>query len=145
MRRGEFSYTDGSTRKQLRRIVARRSFAIGASDMYGLPRELDILEQQADSLQARLDHVRRLLSRQHRQRWSRQTYTGVLKLVPADGGESKRALDRKARMESALPQVAITLVAPADSLRLFIACLEDEAGAVNAEVLQYVLVPLSRT
>jgi hypothetical protein len=40
--------------------VADGSFAIGAGDVYGFPRKLCILKQQAYALQAGLDHVRLL-------------------------------------------------------------------------------------
>lgn len=44
----------------------------------------------------------------------------VLKLVPADGSESNRVLDRKARAKPPLPEMATTLVAPADRVQLFV-------------------------
>jgi len=36
------------------------ALAVGAGDVYGLPGEVDILQQEADALQSRLDHGREM-------------------------------------------------------------------------------------
>jgi hypothetical protein len=46
----ELPNTDESTLEQGRGMVADGSFTVCASDVYGLPREVDILQQQAYSL-----------------------------------------------------------------------------------------------
>lgn len=48
-------------------MVAYGALAIGASNVYGLPWDLDIFQKQADALQSGLDHGRGGSSRSHRQ------------------------------------------------------------------------------
>ena len=56
MWRREFTTLGRPGREQGRRVVADGAFPVGAGDMYGLPRELDVLQKLADPLQAGLDH-----------------------------------------------------------------------------------------
>jgi hypothetical protein len=44
MRGSECSYSDSSAFEKCGCIMADRPFAIGASDMYSFPRELDVFE-----------------------------------------------------------------------------------------------------
>lgn len=56
MRRGESAIAYLPTRQEGRRSAAYGSFAIGASDVYCLPRNGNVLHEPGDPLQARLDH-----------------------------------------------------------------------------------------
>jgi hypothetical protein len=56
MWRREFTTLQLPTRNQGRGVVAYRPFAIGAGNVYGLPRELHILQELANAFQAGLDH-----------------------------------------------------------------------------------------
>jgi hypothetical protein len=52
----EFTTLELPTRDQGRGVVAYRPFPVGASNVYGLPWKLDILQELADPFQAGLDH-----------------------------------------------------------------------------------------
>lgn len=56
----------GSARQQRRRVGADGTLAVGAGNVYGLPWKVDVLEEKANPLEARLDHGR--LSGQHERR-----------------------------------------------------------------------------
>lgn len=56
MWRCEFTTFDESAGEQGRCIVADGSFAIGSGNVNGLPREVDVFQEQADPFQAGLDH-----------------------------------------------------------------------------------------
>lgn len=56
MRRSEFPKLDLLTLDQLGGVVAYRPLAVGASDMYRSPWELDILQELANPRQTGLDH-----------------------------------------------------------------------------------------
>lgn len=56
MWRCEFAALYKSASEQGRNHMANRSFAIGATNVNGFPRQLDMLEEQANPLQTRLDH-----------------------------------------------------------------------------------------
>jgi len=81
-------------------IAADRSFAVGTSDVYGFPRVLDILEQQGNPLETRLDHGHRLagsinratrtVHSRGRRRFSVETRSHG---VSADGGDSGDSVD----------------------------------------------------
>jgi hypothetical protein len=56
MWRREFAASNVRACNQRRRIVADGAFAVGAGNVDGLPRKLDIPEKLPNALQARLDH-----------------------------------------------------------------------------------------
>ena len=56
MWRREPANAHGSARQQGRRVGADGPLAIGAGNVYGLPREVDMLQKKAYALEAWLDH-----------------------------------------------------------------------------------------
>jgi len=66
--------------------------------MDGFPWEVDVLQQKADALEARLDHMGAGLSGQHGRRrlvWMYRCFETQSHRVPADGRDSDRAVDEK--------------------------------------------------
>jgi hypothetical protein len=56
VRGGKAAIVDASACQKGRREATDGPLAIGAGDVYGLPRELDIFEELANALETRLDH-----------------------------------------------------------------------------------------